>query len=216
MGKGFFVLEVRFCLQIDYLFEKSATLPFLRCLGPDILFEMSATMLSAICKNPFLEGADTFSESPTALLEVFQIPDSTPVLYYIRHLVGYNYMLYQVLLSIVLYLGTTCQPLVISHDSASVSTVDKAINSTCISQQSSQQHYKYLVIDYVQQYINPLVASWIEPTCPLGSHPGLYPSVLLYSTNLTCPLGSHPALHQCDHLSTISLYKGCKCAHSPQ
>ena len=37
-----------------------------------------------ICKNPFMEGADTFSESPTTLLQAFQIPDSTDVLYYIR------------------------------------------------------------------------------------------------------------------------------------
>ena len=104
-------------------------------------------------------------------------------------------MLYQDLLSIVLYLGMTCQPLVIIYDSASVSTIDKAINSTSISQHSSQWHYKYLVINYVQQYINPPVASWIEPTCPLSSH---------------------PVLHLCDHLSTITLYKGFQCACSPQ
>ena len=41
----------------------------------------------------------------------------------------------------------------------------------------------------------PSVASWIEPTCPLGSH---------------------PALHLCDHLSAISLNKGFKCAYSPR
>ena len=74
-----------------------------------------------------------------------------------------------------------CQPLVISYDSASVSTIDKAINSIHISQHSSQQYYKYLVIDYVQ-YINPPVASWIEPTCPLGSYPGVY--IPLYSHTL--------------------------------
>ena len=67
-----------------------------------------------------------------------------------EHLVGYNYMLYWVLVSIVLYLGTMHQPLVISYDSASVITIVKAINSTHISQHSSQQHYKYLEIDYVQ------------------------------------------------------------------
>ena len=86
----------------------------------------------------------------------------------------------------------TCQPLVISHDSASVSTIDRLLIvhmsfSTVVSSIT-----KYLVIDYVQWYINPPVAPWIEPTCPLGSHPGVYNSVSLFSLNLTCPLGSHP------------------------
>ena len=91
-------------------------------------------------------------------------------------------MLYQILLSIVLYLDTTCQPLVRSYDSASVSTIDKAINSTHISQHSSQQHYKYISNRLCAVVYKPGVASWIEPSCPLGSHPGVYPSVfLLYS-----------------------------------
>ena len=51
------------------------------------------------------------------------------------------------LLNIVLYLGMMCQPLVISYDSASVSTIDKAINSTHISQHSNQEYYKYLAIN---------------------------------------------------------------------
>ena len=61
----------------------------------------------------------------------------------------------------------TCQPLVISHDSASVSTIDKAINSTCVSQHSSQQHYKVLSNQLYAVVYKPSVASWIEPTCPL-------------------------------------------------
>ena len=104
----------------------------------------------------------------------------------------------------------THQPLVISHDSASVSTIDKAINSTRISQHSSQQHYKVLSNQLCAVVYEPSVASWIEPTCPLGSHPGAYNSVFLTFYNLTCPLGSHPVLHLCDHLSVISLYKGFK------
>ena len=110
----------------------------------------------------------------------------------------------------------TCQPLVINHDSASVSTIDKAINSTRLSQHSSQQHYKALGNRLCAVLYKPSVASWIELTCPLGSHPGVYNSVFLYFYNLTCPLGSHPVLHLCDHLSVISLYKGFKYTHSPQ
>ena len=87
------------------------------------------------------------------------------------------------------------QPLVISHDSASVSTIDKAINSTRISQHNSQLHYKVLSNRLCAVVYKPSVASWIEPTCPLGSH---------------------PVLHLCDHLSVISLYKGFKYTHSPQ
>ena len=102
------------------------------------------------------------------------------------------------------------QPLVISHDSASVSTIDKAINSTRISQHSSQQHCSVLSNRLCAVAYKPSVASWIEPTCPLGSHPGAYSSVNSYFYNLTCPLGSHPVLHLCDHLSVISLYKGFK------
>ena len=99
-----------------------------------------------------------------------------------------------------------------SYDSASVSTIDKAINSTRLSQHSSQQHYKVLSNQLCAVVYKPSVESWIEPTCPLGSHPGAYHSVLLYFYNLTCPLGSHPALHCVIHLSAISLYKGFKCA----
>ena len=73
-----------------------------------------------------------------------------------------------------------CQPLVISHDSASVGTIDKAINSICTSQHSSQQHYKVLSNQLCAVVYKPYVASWIEPTCPLGSHPGVYHSVFLY------------------------------------
>ena len=67
-----------------------------------------------------------------------------------EQLVGYDYILYLMLLSIVLYLGMMCQPLVISYDSASVSTIDKAINSTHISQHSNQEYYKYLAINTMQ------------------------------------------------------------------
>ena len=98
-----------------------------------------------------------------------------------------------------------CQPLVISHDSASVSTIDKAINSTHLSQHSSQQHYSVLSNQLCALVYKPSVASWIEPTCPLGSHPGAYNSVFPILYNLTCPLGSHPALHCVTHLSAISL-----------
>ena len=85
-----------------------------------------------------------------------------------------------------------------------------------ISQHSSQQHYKVLSNRLCAVVYKPSVASWIEPTCPIGSHPGAYNSVLLYFNNLTCPLGSHPVLHLCDYLSVISLYKGFKYARSPQ
>ena len=101
-----------------------------------------------------------------------------------------------------------------SHDSASVSTIDKAINSTRLSQHSSQQHYKVVSYRLCAVVYKPSVASWIEPTCPLGSHPGAYNSVFLLLYNLTCPLGSHLALHCVIHLSAISLYKGFKCARS--
>ena len=89
----------------------------------------------------------------------------------------------------------TRQPLVISHDSASVSTIDKAINSTRISQHSSQQYYKYVSNQLCAVVYKPSVASWIEPTCPLGSHPGAYTLYSFFTLILTCPLGSHPALH---------------------
>ena len=88
-----------------------------------------------------------------------------------------------------------CQPLVISYDSASVSTIDKAINSTHISQHSSQQHYKVINNRLCAVVYKPSVASWIEPTCPLGSHPGVYTLYSFFTSILTCPLGSHPALH---------------------
>ena len=60
-----------------------------------------------------------------------------------------------------------CQPIVISYDSASVSTIDKAINSTHLSQHSSQQHYKVLSNRLCAVVYKPSVVSWIEPTCPL-------------------------------------------------
>ena len=88
-----------------------------------------------------------------------------------------------------------CQPLVISNDSASVSIIDKAINSTRLSQHSSQQHYKVLSNWLCAVVYKPSVASWIEPTCPLGSHPGTYTLYPFSTPILTCPLGSHPALN---------------------
>ena len=57
-------------------------------------------------------------------------------------------------------------------------------------------------------HLLPPVASWIEPTCSHGSHPGAYTLYSYFTPILTCPLGSHPVLHLCDHLSTISLHKG--------
>ena len=78
----------------------------------------------------------------------------------------------------------TCQPLVISHDSASVSTIDKAINSTRLSQHSNQQHYLVLSNLLCAVVYKPSVASWIEPTCPLGSLPALHCVIHLSAISL--------------------------------